>query len=404
MGGSAAPVPQQSLSPFQSDVWVQEIRDYLLGRLSAVARVEPLPAAQESELRHPPIRRWWTFEGRHYATLGGPLAANWESAIRIARRLDETFNPTLRLSDRPDGVVDWGQTLARGPNRFKPEYVLSSSGVGLNEVERAALRGWARWIGDEWSEYTRVVATEQHLRWGSSLAADGDEPVTVDRLKRWAHTARRSRWPFLREVVADSIRPVLEPTELDRIPLPSDRSRLFELLCLVRIARRVAPPPRELRWIDKESGNVVRLTGVTCHYQQALKREVVLATSDYAGALAKAIEAFEVGLPQYVDLAFDFDKPRGGFNGLIVEAKSGNQPYRYAVAQLRTYRAARPRQPGSRYLVWGIVEASQHPEATRNQLARALASSDDAEDLWVFSGAGDIDLVLDTVVARSSRT
>ena len=401
MGGSATPVPQQGVTQTQSDDWALEIRDYLLGRLSAAARIEPLAAVQTGELTHPPIRRWWTFEGKHYTTLGGPLAHNWDAAVRVARRLDETFNPTLRLSDRPDGVVDWGQTLARGPNRFRPEYVLSSSGVGLNEQERAALRGWARWIGDEWSAYTRVVATEQHVRWGS-LADDRDGPVTVERLRRWAHTARRSRWPFLREVVADSIRPVLEPTELDRIPLPSDRSHLFELLCLVRIARSVAPPPRELRWLDKESSdNIVRLTGVTCHYQQSLKRDVVLATPDYAGALAKAIDAFDVGIPQYVDLAFDFDEPRAGFNGLIVEAKSGNQQYRHAVAQLRTYRAARPRPPGSRYLVWGIVEGPEDQEVASDQLARALASSDDAEDLWLFSSADDVGRVMRAVLGRS---
>ena len=172
----------------------------------------------------------------------------------------------------------------------------------------------------------------------------------------------------------------------------------------MRIARFVAPPPRELRWLDREgTDNIVRLTCVTCHYQQSLKREVVLATPDYAGALAKAIEAFEVGIPQYVDLAFDFDEPRAGFNGLIVEAKSGNQPYRHAVAQLRTYRAARPRPPGSRYLVWAIVEGPEHPEATRDHLPRALASSDDAEDLWLFSSADDVGLVLKAVLGVSRQ-
>jgi hypothetical protein len=402
MGGSAAPVSQQSVSQSLSDGWALEIRDYLLGRLSMAARIDPLPTVHESELTHQPIRRWWIFEGKHYATLGGNLAHNWDTAILIARRLDETFNPMLRLSDRPDGVVDWGHTLARGPNRLRPEYVVSSSGVGLNEHERTALRGWACWIGHEWAKYTRVVATEQRVQWGS-FTSEWDGRFTIDRLKRWAHTARRSRWPLLREVVAESIRPVLEPTELDRIPLPSDRSHLFELLCLVRIARSIAPAPRELCWVDKEStDNIVRLEGVTCHYQQSLKRKVVLATPDYTGALARSIDAFHVGIPQYVDLAFDFDEPRAGFDGLIVEAKSGNQQFRNAVAQLRTYRAARTRRPGSRYLVWAIVEGPGQPESTRSSLVQTLASSDNSEDLWLFSSADEIGLVLESVLGTDA--
>jgi len=55
---------------------------------------------------------------------------------------------------------------------------------------------------------------------------------------------------------------------------------------------------------------------------------------------------FGGGIPQFVDLAFDFDEPRAGFDGLIVEAKSGVQPYRHAVAQLRTYeKRVRARHP-----------------------------------------------------------
>jgi len=118
----------------------------------------------------------------------------------------------------------------------------------------------------------------------------------------------------------------------------------------VRIAKCLAPRPRDLRWIDKESADntirLLRLPGVTCRYQQALDRQTVLATPDYAGALAKAVDVFGGGIPQFVDLAFDFDEPRAGFDGLIVEAKSGVQPYRHAVAQLRTYeKRVRARHP-----------------------------------------------------------
>ena len=74
-----------------------------------------------------------------------------------------------------------------------------------------------------------------------------EAPATVDQLRQWAHVTRRSRWPLLRDVVAETLRTVFEPDALDHVPLPTDHATLFELLCLVRIARR---PPKS---IDRRS-------------------------------------------------------------------------------------------------------------------------------------------------------
>jgi hypothetical protein len=155
--------------------------------------------------------------------------------------------------------------------------------------------------------------------------------------------------------------------------------------------------------MDNESGdNIVRLHGVTCHYQEALDRQRVLATPDYTGGLAAVVDVFGVGgIPNRVDLAFDFDEPRAGFAGLIVEAKSGKQLYQDAVTQLRTYRAARARQPGSRYLIWGIVEGAHDPAVTRDQVKRALAATAEPDDVWLFSGADAIGDVLSVVFGDS---
>jgi hypothetical protein len=100
-----------------------------------------------------------------------------------------------------------------------PEYVICSSGIGLSEAEHAALVGWQLWIAAEWFEYGRVVKVDPY-DWGATPAEDPTE-FTSEQMRRWAHVARRSRWPLLRDVVAESLRPVLEPEELDRIPLPS---------------------------------------------------------------------------------------------------------------------------------------------------------------------------------------
>ena len=277
---------------------------------------------------------------------------------------------------------------------MRAEYVVRSSGIGLGKDEYAALCGWSAWIRNEWAKYSTYAHIEQHLDW-NGLGSDIDSAFTSERLARWAHTARRSRWPLLRDVVAESFRPLFEADELECIPLPSDPAKLFELLCLVRIARALAPPPEELRWVDAETtDNRVRVQGLTCHYQQNLDRSRVLATSDYFGPLATAVDMFAVRVPRYVDLAFDFEAPRAGFDGLIVEAKSGAQQYDAAVAQLRTYANARPRRSGSRYVIWGIVERPDTAKTIESQLSRMLPEADRHQDLWVFSGADDIGIVL----------
>jgi hypothetical protein len=381
--------------------WAHEIRDYLLGRISSKFTTGIIKEPKTSELANLPIRRWWVFEGKQYRVLEGSLAKNLEHVIRSARRLDGTFNPLLRLSNRADGVVDWGQTLARGPGWGGQEYVVRSSGIGLDEAEHAALWGWMGWIAEEWDAYKNLVDDEITVQW-SHVTRD-KRPFTHEQLRRWAHTARRSRWPLLRSVVAESLRPTLEPEEIDRLPLPNDRAKLFELLCLVRIANCVAPPPSELRWLNPDiDNNRIALQGVCIHYQQSLQRDSVLATSEYAGPLALAVRFFNLRIPKYIDLAFDFEKVSAGFDGLIVEAKSGSQQYTETVAQLRTYRLARPRRPGSRYIIWGIVEKPDQPDPTASDLRRMLADSDNTNDLWVFSSADGIPVILATMLAGGS--
>jgi hypothetical protein len=397
MDRGTARIPNEGLSQSTGSSWAQEIRDYLLGRLSLNSRTEQLKVAQSADLANIPVRRWWIFEGKRYRMLDGPLAQNWDNVKQNARRLRETFNPRLRLNDRPDGVVDWGQTLARGPYRLRQEYVIRSSGIGLDEQEEAALRGWMQWIWDEGQEYRQGVAIDESVRWGTS-AIDSNGPVTLERLRGWAHTAKRSRWPLLHGVVAESLRPVLEPEELDRIPLPADEAKLFELLCLVRVARCIAPLPRELRWLTADTDNTIKLDGVRVCYQQSLDKQIVLGTPEYAGPLASAVKFFRVRTPQFVDLAFDFETTRAGFDGIIMEAKSGAQRYEHTVGQLRTYRSARHRPRGGRYLVWGVIERlGDEREATFDELRDIVAAADQEADLWVFSSGDAISTVLSAV-------
>jgi hypothetical protein len=110
------------------------------------------------------------------------------------------------------------------------------------------------------------------------------------------------------------------------------------------------------------------------------------------------VQAFDVSIPKRVDLAFDFDTTRCGFDGIIVEAKSGTQGYDKTIPQLRTYRAARSRRDVSRYLVWGIVENPGASDATFELVAALMKDIPEAGDLWLFSSADAIPVVL-TVLA-----
>jgi hypothetical protein len=147
---------------------------------------------------------------------------------------------------------------------------------------------------------------------------------------------------------------------------------------------------------------VLSIGSITAQYQQWLPRARVLETPDYRGALADSIEVFGVRLPGLVDLAFDFPDRRNGFDGILVEAKSGSQEYASTVAQLRIYAQARERRHGSRYLLWGIVERS-NADATPEQVLKMIRGADQHGDVWVFSSADRISEILGLIFGRGVR-
>lgn len=103
-------------------------------------------------------------------------------------------------------------------------------------------------------------------------------------------------------------------------------------------------------------------------------------------------------VPGFVDLAFDFDRRLSGFDGILVEAKSGSQDYASTVAQLRTYAQARERRLGSRYLLWGLVERA-NMDAMPEHIAGVVSGNQQA-DAWVFSSADRIQELLNLVFRR----
>lgn len=379
--------------------WSEEIRAYLLGRIHRPHDNALLPRPVLADMAPAPIRGWWLFEGKRYGVLAGPMRSQWPEIRRLAHAMLRSFTPSWRVSEYPDGAIDWGRTLSHVGHLGRDQYVVHSSRIGIDEKERDVIVGWARWISGEWRTYCGRFEFEEDPDPLRDLVGTSTEvPLDLAQLRRWAQIARRSRWPLLREVIAETLRVLFDPQDVDQVPLPSERHVIFELLCLVRIARALEPRPTDLRWIDnKLTKNEVQLPDCVASFQETLGRNSVLTSTEYSGDLADAVEVFDVVVPDRMDVTFRFRKPRRGVRGIILEAKSGKQSTADAVHQLRTYRACAGRDTAAdRWLVWGVAEqAPQLTEAQDRWLGRQVARG--SGDIWAFTNAEDIPRVMTTL-------
>ena len=375
--------------------YAAEIRGYLLGRLSTRRVVGSIGRARRQGLKAAPIRRWWIFEGHRYACLSGSLGDSWEHLARRCLRLMQTFNPRWKLLERPEGLVDWPRTFSGGFQPDRPAYACQGSGVGLTEAERSALQGWAAWIAEEWLIWCGAYASGREAD-ASPIRSLGRVTTSEPPLHRWAHTARRSRWPLLREVVTETLRCSLEPDHLlDRLPLPEEHAVLFELLCLVRCLRCLAHDPVDIAWLSHSmNNNTVRVGEVEAHFQMSIPRVEMLTCPPYAGDLASATAVFPFGVHQAIDLFIPLHPPRGGYDGILIECKSGGQQAAATIEQLTAYRAALRCRGVARCLIWGLLETPKQGAITPEQLVW-LRARPAVGDTWVFSGADDIGRVLE---------
>ena len=111
----------------------------------------------------------------------------------------------------------------------------------------------------------------------------------------------------------------------------------------------------------------------------------------------EAITRFQVNLPTRSDLWIGFDRPRGGFDGVLVEVKSGGPQYRDTVLQLQTYRHALPDAEVQRALVLGVVEQPAQGPLRPSQAAWLAAQASGTDDVWAFCGPDDLAAVLAAV-------
>lgn len=297
------------------------------------------------------------------------------------------------MEESPAAETDWVRTALRRPMDPMPRFVVRASSSGLTDLEREALHGWRRFTAGLWRDYTAELGVPagapESLPWQSE---EEPEPVSLRQLHRWAQAARRSRWPLLREVVAETFRAAVEPESIDRLPLPSGRESVFELLCVVRLLDALHGPSGQIRLLgegDDLAG--IRLPGLTCLYQGWLGGER-LCDEELGAPCVSALERHGVVLPRRFDALVTFDKPRAGFHGILLEAKSGAQSFADTVHQLKAYCAALREQLPGPMLVWGVVEGGgdRTKEFNRYALEEAVKVREEGADLWLFTSEGEI--------------
>lgn len=384
--------------------YAEEIRSWLLGRIAKRRWTGSIPKHAASELA-PRTLLWWIFEGKHYPWLEGPLCKSWPVVENHVHRLLSTYNPVRRLVEIPEGETDWLASAFASLTSSRPIFVSRASRPGLGDDERMALLGWCQWIRERWMEYITDVGfpydtNEVPPRVENTVALSR---IVTNVLRRWAHTAKRSRWPLLRNVVAESLRCEFELQELDKLPLPWTHDQLFELVCMVRILKALGQEPCHIRWLGEER-NRVEFPGLSYAYQHHVPHAVMLGTAEFDHGLREATMRHSVRVPANTDGWLLFDTARFGFHAILIEAKSGSQSYYETVHQLKCYRAALKSIVPGRILVWGIVEqeAGEEISAALDQVKREKRARSE-DDLWVFSSAEDIPRVLEAVGLLGSR-
>ena len=321
-------------------------------------------------------------------------------AEREVRRLDAVLSPEWSVEESPAAETDWVRTALRRPRDPVLRFVVRASSSGLTDLEREALHGWRRYTADAWRGYTAELGVPagapETLPWQSE---EEPEPVSLRQLHRWAQAARRSRWPLLREVVAETFRAAAEPESIDRLPLPSGREAIFELRCVVRLLDVLHGPSGQIRLLgDGDDLAGIRLPGLTCLYQGWLGGER-LSDEELGAPCVSALERHGVVLPRRFDALVTFDKPRAGFHGILLEAKSGAQSFADTVHQLKAYRAALREQLPGPLLVWGVVEGGGDRTKAFDvgALREGAAERKEGQDLWLFTSEGEIRKALEGV-------
>ena len=208
----------------------------------------------------------------------------------------------------------------------------------------------------------------------------------------------------MRNVVAESLRCAFEPVYINRLPLPETESEIFELLCMVRILKAFNSKPSVISWVDTKAGNnECCIPRAVYHYQYNLKP---LHSSEFSDVLSDAVELQKVKIPNFADGYLEFDTRFNGFDGILVEAKSGqNRETGDTVYQLKSLLAAiRKEMDGGRFLSLGIVESSDKDNNLNHYLEFVSDKYAHSEnDMWCFLKADEIEWAIKSLLLIDSK-
>jgi len=390
----------------QSRKYTEEIREYLVGRLVPKHDTGGLNREIFAEIQKP-ILPWLIFEGNKYNGYPEPLYKCWDQINRQIDFLLSTYNPKWQGIYLPEGEIDWVATAFKTVTNIVPEFVCRASKIGLSENEKKALFGWMKWISELWSNYLCTLKLEYKPAelFKDYIDSSYDHiEVNSRNFIKWASTAKRSRWPLMRNVVAESLRCAFEPVYVNRLPLPETESEIFELLCMVRILKAFDREPSVISWVDTRAGdNKCRIPGAVYHYQYNI---MPLHSSEFSEELSDAIKLQNVKIPKFADGYFKFDNQFNGFHGILVEAKSGqNREAGDTVYQLKALLAAiRKEMNGGRFLILGIVENSDRNNNIKEYIefiSDKYAHSE--KDVWCFLKADEIEEFLKAIMYRKKK-
>lgn len=390
----------------QSKKYTEEIREYLVGRLVTKHYTDGLNRDVFAEIQKP-VLPWWIFEGNRYKGYSEPLYKCWDQINRQIDFLLSTYNPKWQGILLPEGEIDWVATAFKTVTSIVPEFVCRTSKIGLSEEEKTALFGWMKWISELWANYLYALNLDYKPAELFKVYIDSSYDlieVKSRNLIKWASTAKRSRWPLMRNVVAESMRCAFEPVYINKLPLPETRSEIFELLCMVRILKAINSKPAVISWVDTKAGNnECCIPGAVYHYQYSFKP---LHSSEFSYELSDAVEQQKVKIPKFADGYLKFDTRFNGFSGVLVEAKSGqNRETGETIYQLKSLLAAiRKEMNGERFLILGIVENSDKDNNLKEYtefLSNKYAHSEN--DVWCFLKADEIEAFIKTLLLNNPR-
>jgi hypothetical protein len=396
MMGKGSPKQQELAVDYQ-----REISEYLLGKLSKNKTTKSLRQSQAYIYSDCPIFDWWIFEGKSYAGWPLPLSHSWDHVIRLSEQMLRVLSPRWLATDAPEGEVDWVRTANRQATRCTPAFVCRTSAMGLSEQEKAVVRIWQSWIAHRWYNYTKAFGIPTGARAKLPWPCDPAWSWQEQGLRRAAQTARRSRWPLLRNLIAESLRSMIEPDHISKLVLPQEHSQLFEIVCLVRTLRAMYPEDSMVRWLNRyetqtadQVGNRIVFPQLQVTYQKWFAKKDIFQDGNLSAQLFDGVKRHEVELPRQADIVVQFAQQNREFNGILMEVKSGQQSYKDCVFQLQSYAQALPRNRHGKWLIWGIVEFAQPvTEHQLESLSKEIRCFPD-RDLWVFSAASDIQRIL----------